>query len=308
MPRDRRAIPRLMRSLALAAGALMCASAPAQVLQDRVPAEEAGADLVDRVGERVPLNLAFTEADAAPITMADVFDDGLPVVLALVYYECPLVCTVVMDRMAESFAELDYVIGRDFNVLVVSFDPRETPTQALATKQSYLGAYEKAVPETADGWSFCVADARTIEALSASVGFKTKKMPDGEYAHPVAIMILSPEGVISRYMVGFEYPPRDMKLALLEASEGKISRSVGDWFLHYCYRYDPDAGSYSADAMAIMRIGGVLTVIGLVILIGGLFVGERVRRRLAGAKATRAGATGDPGVPSRGRIVTGGAR
>ncbi len=287
MPREARAIPVLTRLLAIGAAAIVCASAPAQVLLDELPEQAQGADLFERVGERVPLNLVFTGSDARPMPIADVFDDGRPVVLALVYYECPLVCTVVMDRMAESFAGLDYVIGRDFNVLVVSFDPSETPTQALATKQTYLGSYAKRAPETEANWSFCVADEASIMAISDAVGFTTKRIAGGEFAHPVGIMVLSPDGMISRYMVGYEYPHRDLKLALLEASEGKISRSVGDWFLHYCYRYDPEAGSYSTDAMALMRLGGVMTVIALVMLVGGLLVGDRVKRRLFGDRAPR---------------------
>ncbi|MEZ6241849.1 MAG: SCO family protein [Phycisphaerales bacterium] len=309
MPRNAGVNPVLRRLLgAAAAVALFACAAPAQLVQSELPKELQGVDLVQREGERIPMNLVFTEADNKPLPIADVFDDGRPVVLALVYYECPLACTIVMDRMAQSFADLDYVIGRDFNVLVVSFDPSEKPTQALATKQSFLSAYEKRVPETEENWSFCVADEENIQALADAVGFKTHRIAGGEFAHPVGIMILSPDGTISRYMLGYDYPARDMKLALLDASEGKIARTIGDRFLHYCYRYDPEAGSYSVEAMAVMRVAGALTVLGLVVLIGLLFVGERIRRGVSKKRrATRARDEGESYPAGRG-VTTGAVR
>lgn len=281
MPTDRRAIP-LARTLALAAaGAVgaLASLAPAQVASKTLPKEVQGVELTERFGQRVPMNLVFTEADAQPLAMADVLSDGLPVVLTLVYYDCPIVCPVVLQRVLESFNDLDYTLGEEYNALVVSFDASETPTHALGAKSKWTALYNRRSSKTDEAWSFCVADQETIDQLTDAVGFKTNKLPDGEFAHPVGITVLSPEGEVAAYFHGFDYPARDMKLAMLDASNGKVARSFGDRLLHFCYRYDPEAGSYSMHAMNVMRLGGVLTVIGLIVLIGGMLAVERLRKR-----------------------------
>jgi len=281
MRTDRRSIPIFARvgAIALSAIALLAPGVQAQVLETEVPEQARGAVIDERFGQRVPTNLVFTEADAEPLAFAEVLADGRPVVLALVYYDCPLVCPVVMQKLLESFNDLDYTVGDEFSVLVVSFDATETPTHASSAKSQYTALYNRFSPKTNRAWSFCVADQETIDQLTSSVGFKTNKLPDGEFAHPVGITVLSPEGKVAAYFHGFDYPPRDMKLAMLDASNGGVARSFGDRLLHFCYIYDPDAGSYSMHAMNVMRLGGVLTVIGLIALIGGLLVVERLRSR-----------------------------
>lgn len=278
MPTDRRVIP-LLRTLALAAVGAVSALAQGQLAPKTLPKQAQGVELTERFGQRVPLNLVFTEADAQPLAMADVLSDGLPVVLGLVYYDCPIVCPVVMRRMLESFNDLEYTMGDEYNVLVVSFDASETPTHASSAKALWTALYNRRSPKTDEAWSFCVADQDTIDQITDTVGFQTNKLPDGEFAHPVGITVLSPEGEVAAYFHGFDYPARDMKLAMLDASNGKVARSFGDRLLHFCYRYDPDAGSYSMHAMNVMRLGGVLTVIGLIALIGGLLAVERLRKR-----------------------------
>ncbi len=281
MRTDRRSILSL-RPLALAACAAVAfgsSLAPAQVLEKDIPEQARGVELEEHFGQRVPMNLVFTEANAQPLPMAEVLSGGLPVVLALVYYDCPIVCPVVLRKMLESFNDLEYTMGQEFNVLVVSFDASETPTHALDAKTQYTSLYNRRTSETDAAWSFCVADQDTIDRLTSAVGFKTNKLPDGEFAHPVGITVLSPEGEVAAYFHGFDYPPRDLKLAMLDASNGGVARSFGDRLLHFCYRYDPNAGSYSMHAMNVMRLAGVLTVIGLIALIGGLLTIERLRNR-----------------------------
>ncbi len=281
MRTDRRSIPGFRRLALAACGAIAVGASlsPAQLLKKEIPEQARGVELEEHFGQRVPMNLVFTEADSRPLPMAEVLSGGLPVVLALVYYDCPIVCPVVLQKLLGSFNELDYTMGQEYNVLVVSFDATETPTHALGAKTQYTALYNRRTAETDAAWSFCVADQDTIDQLTGAVGFKTNKLPDGEFAHPVGITVLSPEGEVAAYFHGFDYPPRDMKLAMLDASNGGVARSFGDRLLHFCYRYDPDAGSYSMHAMNVMRLAGVLTVIGLIALIGGLLTVERLRNR-----------------------------
>lgn len=274
-----RARPR-SRLAALAAVLSLAAPASAQLLRERdeIP-ELQGVDLVELVGERLPLDVALTDSSGRPVTLADYFVDDKPAILALVYYDCPVVCPVVMDRLAQSLNGLDYVVGRDFRVIVASFDPSETYHQAFERKQVDLSGYTHgSTPETNAGWTFHVADAVNAKRLCDAVGFDVQRLNNGEYSHPVGLTILSPDGMVSSYMYGFDYPPRQLKLALLDASEGRIARSIGDRIMHFCYRFDPNAGKYSVQAMAVMRLGAGATVLLLVVFIGGLFVSERVRR------------------------------
>jgi len=151
----------------------------------------------------------------------------------------------------------------------------------------------------ASGGGFLEGEEAQSRALDDAVGYEFKKLPNGEYSHPVILMVLSPNGKITRYIYGFEYDPEQLKLSLLDASEGAIAKSLGDRILHYCYRYDPNAGEYSVEAMAVMRVGGVITVVCLSIFLGVMFAGERLRRRVSRSRGARpvagpaAGASGD---------------
>ncbi|MEQ8850572.1 MAG: SCO family protein [Phycisphaerales bacterium] len=266
-------------SAALAA-AIACAPAHAQRLRDRSEIKQLqGVDLEERIGETIPLDIELVDSNGQTVTLGEQLG-GRPTVLALVYYDCPVVCSVVMDRLAESMNGLDYAVGEDYSTVVISFDPTETTEQALGRKQVYLSGYTQPVtPATQSGWTFHTADAIEIAKLTNAVGFNVQKLDNGEYSHPVGLCVLSPEGKISRYMYGFDYPPKQMKLALLEASEGKVAQSLGDRLMMFCYTYDPTAGAYTMEAMTVMRIGAGLTVIVLTVLISGLLIAERARRR-----------------------------
>lgn len=269
----------------LALGAV-AAPAPAQLILERDQVRELeGVDLVERLGSVVPKDAAFTNAAGETVRLGDYFDDGKPAILALVYFDCPVICTIVLDKLVDSLNRLDYTAGEDYRLLVVSFDHGESTTQAFGQKLRFLRHYERAGQATVDaGIAYHTGDKTAIARLTEAVGFKFKPMPNGEWSHAAGLTILSPQGTVTRYLYGYEYPADQLKLSLLDATEGKIAKSLGERIMHYCFRYDPTAGAYSMHAMTLMRLAGAVTVVLLIVLISALFIGERVRRRVrAGA-------------------------
>ncbi|MBX3410352.1 MAG: SCO family protein [Phycisphaeraceae bacterium] len=266
------------------------ASAGRQSAFDRdlpMPTQTRGLDVEEHVGRGLPLELEFLNSRGERVTLGSYFNSNKPAVMAMVYYRCPIVCDVVMEKMAETFNQMDFTIGKDFNVLLFSFDHTETPADAASVKKGYLSGYSKEVtPEVEAGWEFHVSpDVYAPRQLSDALGFRYRSLPDGEFSHPVAIYVITPDGRISRYLYGYSYPPRDLKLSLIDATNGKMARSLGDRFMSFCYMYDPLAGSYSLAAFRVMQLSGILTVTAVGTLIGALFVGERLRRRWVGVPA-----------------------
>lgn len=254
--------------------------ASAQVNQRPEFLDQVGLD--EKLGARIPLELTFTDSQGHPVRLGEYFHGKRPVVLALVYYRCPVVCTMVMEQMTASFNQLDYTIGQEFDVVCLSFDDQENATIAQAKKNEILVQYEKATGrQVSDNWGFLTGDADSVRQVADSVGFRYKKLPNGEFAHPIAFMVLSPDGIVTRYFYGYDYPPKQMKLALLDASEGKIAQSIGDRVLHFCFQFDPTAGAYTLQAFRVMQLGGIVTMVLLAGLVGGLLLLERRRRRRA---------------------------
>ncbi len=251
------------------------------------PAGQAAADrpgLLAKVGidqkldAQVPLDLAFVDEQARPVTLARYFGRR-PVVLALVYYECPMLCTQVLNGLVSALDVLSFDAGRDFDVLVVSFDPGETPGLARAKKAAYLERYGR--PGTEEGWHFLTGRQESIARLTGAVGFRyAYDERTDQFAHAAAIVVLTPEGRVSRYFYGIEYAPRDLRLGLVEASQGRIG-TVVDQALLLCYHYDPAQGKYGVVVMNLVRLGGAVTLV----LVGGflLVAFRRERRRTAGA-------------------------
>jgi len=254
-----------------------------ELLKD-VPTQVRGLDIEERVGQTLPTELRFTNSDGQLVRLGDYFTGGKPAIIAMVYYNCPLVCDVVMEKVGQSLNQVDLTVGKDFNVLFFSIDSTETPKRALEVKLTHLDAYNRELtPEVRAGWETHTSDAASARQLADALGFKYRAIENGQFSHPVAIYMITPDAKVSRYLYGFSYPPRDVKLALIEASQGKLVRSMGDRLMSFCYIYDPKAGSYTLAAFRVMQVAGVLTVVGLAGLIGMLFVGERVRRRAASA-------------------------
>lgn len=260
------------------AAALSCAIAAAQPVGGKTLPTE-GLTLVEHGGDPIPLDLVFRDSNNRSVPLANYFDDGRPVVLALLYYRCPVVCSIMMERMLESFNGLDYEIGTDFNVVYVSIDETENPTIAGAKKNELLAEYTHGAGDSVrDNWAFLTGDRESVGRLADAIGYQYRRLDNGEYAHPIAFTIISPQGTISRYMYGYDYPSKQMKLALLDASDGKVAKSLADRVLHFCFRYDPEAGAYTVQAMRVMRLGGVLTMAFLAVLIGGYLLLEHRRK------------------------------
>lgn len=233
------------------------ASAPAS----QMPAVLSEVRFEQRLNEQLPLDARFKDAAGRDVTLGDFFGKR-PVVLAFVYYECPMLCTQVLNGLTSSLGVLDETVGREFDVVAISFDPRETPALADGKKKSHLDRYKR--PESADGWHFLTGDEANIKAVTDAAGFhyvwdeKTQ-----QFAHPSGIIVATPQGKLSRYFFGIEYAPRDVKFALVESSAGKIGNAI-DQLLLYCYHYDPATGSYGFVAMGAVRVAGAVTVLALV--------------------------------------------
>lgn len=228
-----------------------------------------------RLDEELPLDLVFRDEAGREVQIGDYFGDK-PVILSLVYYECPMLCTMVLNGLVSSLADLDFDVGIEFEVVTVSFNPKDTPDLASRKKRTYLGKYGRDGAE--DGWHFLTGEAGSIEALTEAVGFKYKFIPEtGEFVHASSIMVLTPLGKLSKYFYGIYYPELDLRLGLVEASDNKIGSPV-DQILLYCYHYDPTTGKYGMVIMNVIRLAGTLTVLMLVGFMLLMFRRDRQRK------------------------------
>jgi protein SCO1/2 len=234
-------------------------------------------DIEQRLGNQVPLDLKFRDESGREVRLGEYFAKGKPVALTLVYYECPMLCNQVLNGAVGAFQGLSFTAGKEFEVVTVSFDPREGPELAAKKKETYLRRYKREGAE--QGWHFLTGDKASIDALAESVGFRyVWDEQSQQFAHASAVMVATPQGRLSHYFYGIDYAPRDLRLALVEASEGKIGSPV-DALLLFCYHYDPAAGRF-APVMGVLRVAGVLTVAGLVALI--LYLRRKSKRREEG--------------------------
>lgn len=205
----------------------------------------------DEAGELVPLRKYF---------------GARPVVLAFVYYECPMLCTQILNGLVSGLGVLDLTAGKDFDVVAISFDARETPVMAAAKKAAYLDRYQR--PGAEQGWHFLTGDDASIRRVTDAAGFQFAwDEPTQQFAHASGVIVATPDGRLARYLFGIEYPPRDLKFALMESSEGRIG-SVVDQVLLYCYHYEPTTGGYSLAAMNAVRLGGAVTIVALLGFVG----------------------------------------
>ncbi|HEX5885329.1 MAG TPA: SCO family protein [Pyrinomonadaceae bacterium] len=220
-----------------------------------------------KLDQQLPLDLVFRDEAGQQVKLGRYFGKK-PVVLALVYYDCPMLCTQILNGMVTSFRVLPFQVGNEFDVVTVSFDPRETSALAAAKKKVYVNYLpEKMRSNAGNGWHFLTGDQANITQLTEAVGFHYRyDEATKQFAHASAIMLTTAQGKLSRYFYGIEYPPRDLRLGLIESSANKIGSPV-DQLLLYCYHYDPATGKYGAAVMKVMRIAGVLTMIGIVAML-----------------------------------------
>jgi protein SCO1/2 len=220
----------------------------------------AGVGFEQRLDEQIPLDLEFVDETGKQIQLRDYFGQK-PVILVLTQYRCPRLCTLVLSGLVQGMLETPFTVGKEFNVVTVSFDPREGPELAAAKKASYLRSYGRTGAE--EGWSFLTGKPEAIRALTEAAGFRYKYDPErDQYIHASGIIILTPQGRIARYFYDVVYSGRDLRLGLVEASQNKIGSPV-DQILLYCFHYDPSVGKYSASIMNGVRVSGVLTILAL---------------------------------------------
>jgi protein SCO1/2 len=231
---------------------------------------------------QVPPDLAFVDDTGHPVRLADYFGKK-PLILNLVYYNCTMLCGEVLAGLTGAMKLVKFDVGNEFDVVTVSFNPQETPAIAAAKKQDYLKRYGR--PGAASGWHFLTGPAESINALTKAVGFQYQYDPKiNQYAHATAIMVLTPQGRISRYFYGVDFPPKDLRMGLVEASEGKIGNAV-DQVLLYCYHYDPATGKYGAIVSNMLRLGAGFTTLMLGLLLFILFRLEKLAPRRIAAQA-----------------------
>jgi len=237
-----------------------------------------------QLNEQLPLDAAFKDETGRDVRLGDYFKTGKPVVLAFVYYQCTMLCTQVMNGISSALKPLTFTPGQDFDVVLVSFDPRDTPGAAAKKKAAYLDEYKR--PGAAEGWHFLTGDEANIRRLTDAAGFKYSwDEATKQFVHATGVMVLTPSGELARYFYGVEFPPRDLRFGLIEAADGRIGTPV-DQVLLACFHYDPTTGQYSLLTMTLVRAGGIATL-----LVLGTFMFVSVRRE---RRTRERGAGGQP--------------
>ena len=240
---------------------------------NQIPEELKDIQIVEHLGSQIDLGLKFRDESGQSVELRRFFSGHKPVILALAYYQCPNLCTLVLNGTVESLKKLEWNSGKEFEVVVVSFDPTETHTLASAKKDAYLKEYGRKEGEA--GWHFLTGDQPAIAALTKQVGFNYKWSDEQrQFAHASVIFVLTPEGKISRYFYGIDYPPRDMKVAMLEASQGKIGNMI-DRILLFCFHYDSSTKKYVLLASRIMTLGRGVTLFIMTLMFLRIWIRER---------------------------------
>jgi protein SCO1/2 len=263
-------------TLLLACVALCCATGFAQVSSygDKTEGENTGTELptvlqrvqvTQHLNAQLPLNAAFVDDTGAPVTLAKYFDGKHPAIVSTVYYNCPMLCSEEMDGLVSALMMVHLVPGKDFQIVLISIDPTETPAIAAKKKAFYLKRYGH--PETADGWHYLTGQRPAIDAVTSAIGFGYVRVPgpDGkldQFAHASSIQIATPQGRLAQYYLGVEYSPKDLLLGLIDASGNKIGSPVAN-ILTYCYHYDPQINKHSLRVVRVVQLGGIITAASL---------------------------------------------
>jgi protein SCO1/2 len=230
---------------------------------EELPPEFQNVDVMEKLGSPIPLDVRFASGSGDTVTLGSLLGNGKPVILNPVYYECPLLCTLVLNGLVDGLKQSDLVLGRDYDVITFSINPEEDAPMAARKKRAYLAELGAGVDSSA--WHFLTGSKASIDALTGAVGFGYRWDEETkQYAHAASIMFLSPNGVVTRYLYGLEYKSFDLNKALSEAADGTIGSTI-DRIVMYCFTYDPTLRSYVPHAINIMKVGGVLTMV----LLGG---------------------------------------
>jgi protein SCO1/2 len=242
-----------------------------------IPQELQSAGITEKLGNRIPIqSLTFTNEEGVEVPLSTYFSRGRPVVVAMVYYECPNLCNFLLNGLTDTLKKMDWVPGNQFEIVAVSIDPREGAELAAKKKAAYLASYGRT--ETEGGWHLLTGKESQIKQLAFELGFGYNyDEKEKQYAHSAALFVLTPEGQLSRILYGIEFKPRDLRLALVEAADGKVG-SVVDRFLLFCYRYDPSLRSYSVYLFNVMRVAGLITALTMMVMLG-LFWRRQLKAR-----------------------------
>ncbi len=248
-----------------------------QVLNDSIPGL-LKIDVEENLGDHIPLDLSFFNTRNKPVQLKDYFTEGVPALVVMAYSDCPMLCSLVLDGLYDGVSQMDRFPGEGYRILTVSIDPEETPGMAKRKQDLYLERFtEKISPES---WDFLVGNEPQIKTLADALGFKYYYDEDlKQFAHPAVLFVLTGEGVISRYFFGLEFPSRDLKFALIDASQGKIGSTIEKLIL-YCFHYDPDARGYVLFAANLMKLGGAVTLAILIIMLATYWMYERKKKNI----------------------------
>jgi protein SCO1 len=242
------------------------------------PPQLQGVEIDEHLGRRLPADAIFRDTEGKMVHLGDFFDEKRPTLFVFAYHTCPMLCSLVLDAIVKSLKDVPWTVGDEFDVVSVSIDPRDTPESAAKKRSQLFAKYGRGKIE---GWHFLTGDETNIKRVADAVGFKYwYDERQGQYAHPAAIYLLTPAGAMARYLYGIEFDPKDVRLGLLEASEGR-SISTTEKILLYCYHYDPQGKKYSLVAMRVMRLGGAATAILLGAFLTVLWVRERTKKKKA---------------------------
>jgi len=283
----------ILASLAAsAATATLCAQVsvgggyvPSAPTADAIPELE-GVTIIDKLDSQLPLSATFRDDRGNAVTLRDVLPKDRPAILQIGYMKCPMLCSLVMNALVRGIQDMDWTVGQQYDIIALSVNPKEGPDLAEGKKAGYVAEYGR--PQSAAGWHFLTGEESSIRSVTDAVGFEYRMQENGEYSHAAGIFILTPDGRLSRVLYGVKYDSANVRMALLEASQGKVGTTL-DRIILWCHIYDAQAGGYVVMAMRVMQLGGVLT---LMLLGGGLgwfWWREAQARRLAPPAAAHTG-------------------
>lgn len=263
------------------AALLLTSSATAQL--NVKPKQFEGVEVVEHIGDKLPLDLKFINEAGETVTLGSFFDGEKPVILIPGYYECPMLCGLVLNGVLKGMQKLEWSPAEEFTIVNFTINHREGPELAAAKKETYIEAYGR--PEAAPGWHFLTSDQATIKKMAEAVGFGYRWDPRQEqYAHGAVIALATPDGTLARYLYGVEFPPDQLRMALVESADGKLGSTI-EQFLLTCFHYDPDSRKYGIYIWGVMRLGGLLTIL----ILGSLIFVLRRREKRARQQADQDG-------------------